>query len=102
MVETEVRKGVRKQRVGIVVRDSAHKTAVVAVTRRYRHSLYGKEITSVKKYLVHDEKNESKAGDRVRIVETRPLSRLKRWRLAEVLARARGAAAGACAEEAGK
>jgi small subunit ribosomal protein S17 len=77
----------RKERVGFVVSDAMSKTRVVKVERRLRHPLYGKEITVAKKFYVHDEKNESRKGDRVIIEETRPLSKLKRWRLVEVVAK---------------
>lgn len=82
---SETRDTKRKERTGVVVSDAMDKTVVVRVERRLRHPLYGKELRRFKKFHVHDEKNEAKVGDRVRIVETRPLSRLKRWRLAEIL-----------------
>ncbi len=78
----------RKEKIGIVVSDKMNKTRVVLVTRRVRHPLYGKEIKKQSKFYVHDEKNESKIGDRVRIMETRPLSRTKRWRLVAIEAKA--------------
>jgi small subunit ribosomal protein S17 len=86
-VETE--RGSRKTRVGTVVSDKMDKTVVVAVERRYAHPLYGKQVTRTKKYHAHDEKNEVHPGDVVRIVETRPLSKLKRWRVAELVERAK-------------
>lgn len=70
----------RKVRVGVVVSDKANKTIVVKVERRLAHPLYGKSVARSKKYHVHDEKNEYKVGDTVRIIETRPLSKTKRWR----------------------
>lgn len=70
----------RKVRVGVVVSDKANKTIVVTVERRLPHPLYGKSVAHTKKYHVHDENNEYKVGDTVRIVETRPLSKMKRWR----------------------
>jgi small subunit ribosomal protein S17 len=82
---TMIERNSRKERVGVVVSDAMNKTRVVKVDRRLRHPVYGKEITLSKKYHVHDEKNETKKGDVVRIMETRPMSRLKRWRLIEVL-----------------
>jgi small subunit ribosomal protein S17 len=85
-------RGRRKERVGRVISDKMDKTIVVEVERRVRHPLYGKEMRQSTKFYAHDEKDEARVGDRVRIVETRPLSRLKRWRLVEILARA-GAAA---------
>ncbi len=74
----------RKEKVGIVVSDKMNKTRVVMVERRVRHPRYGKEIKKRSKFYVHDEKNESKVGDKVRIMETRPLSRTKRWRLVAI------------------
>ena len=89
MSETiEAERGVRKERKGVVVSDKAAKTIVVRVTRRIRHPLYGKEMTVSKKFHAHDEKREAKVGDTVLIVESRPISRLKRWRLVEVVTRA--------------
>jgi small subunit ribosomal protein S17 len=85
-------RGVRKMRKGTVVSDKSAKTIVVSVTRRIRHPIYGKEITVSRKYHAHDEKGEAKIGDTVRIMECRPMSRLKRWRLVEVIARADAAA----------
>ena len=82
----EKNRGVRKERTGYVVSNAMQKTIVVRVERRKRHPLYGKEMRMFKKFYVHDEKNAAQVGDKVRIVETRPLSRLKRWRLIEVLA----------------
>lgn len=71
----------RKVRVGVVVSDKGDKTIVVQVERRLAHPLYGKGVGRTKRYHVHDEKNEYKVGDTVRITETRPLSKLKRWRV---------------------
>jgi len=81
-------KGRRKVRVGVVVSDKMDKTVVVAVPRSYRHPLYGKTIRRTKKYMAHDEQNACRVGDRVEIVETRPLSRHKRWRVRAILERA--------------
>jgi len=79
----------RRQRVsyGKVVKDKMQKTVVVAVTRHVPHPLYGKVVRRVSRLKAHDENNESKVGDQVRIVETRPLSKDKHWRVAEVLER---------------
>jgi small subunit ribosomal protein S17 len=77
----------RKRLVGRVTSDKMDKTVVVAVERTVRHSLYGKVLRRVKKYKAHDEQNECRVGDRVCIVESRPLSREKRWRVAEILER---------------
>jgi small subunit ribosomal protein S17 len=79
----------RKVRQGVVVSDVQDKTIVVRVQRTTTHPLYNKTIRVSKKYHVHDEANDAKVGDTVRIVETRPLSKLKRWRLAEVVERAK-------------
>jgi small subunit ribosomal protein S17 len=79
----------RKERVGTVVSDKMDKTIVVRVERRYTLPSYGRTMLEKKKYIAHDEKDECKAGDKVRIVETRPLSKTKRWRLAEIIQRAR-------------
>lgn len=87
MSEAATDRGVRKALKGTVVSDKSAKTIVVTVTRRIRHAAYGKEVTVSRKYHAHDEKSEAKMGDTVRIEECRPMSRLKRWRLVEVLAR---------------
>ena len=80
---------IRKTRVGTVVSDKMQKTVVVAIERRVAHPVYGKMITRTTRLKAHDEQNASKAGDTVRIVETRPLSKDKRWRVVEILERAR-------------
>jgi small subunit ribosomal protein S17 len=85
--ETSGDRNRRKVRVGLVVSDKADKTIVVKVERRYAHPLYGKGVTRTKKYHVHDEKNEYQVGDTVRITETRPLSKTKRWRVVGLLDR---------------
>jgi small subunit ribosomal protein S17 len=77
----------RKTRIGTVVSDKADKTVTVQVSRRFAHPLYGKQVAKTKKYLAHDEHNEFKVGDTVRMVETRPLSKSKRWRVAELIER---------------
>ena len=79
----------RKVRQGVVVSDVQDKTIVVRVQRTTTHPLYNKTIRVSKKYHVHDEANDAKVGDTVRIIETRPISKLKRWRLAEVVERAK-------------
>jgi small subunit ribosomal protein S17 len=84
MSETTSDRGLRKQRVGVVISDKGDKTIVVLVSRRAAHPLYGKVVSSSKKYHAHDENNEARKGDTVRIVETRPLSKMKRWRLLSV------------------
>ena len=80
--------GHRKQRVGEVVSNKMTKTIVVRVERRFPHPQYKKIVTAYKKFYAHDEKAEAKIGDTVRIEETRPLSKLKRWKLIEVVERA--------------
>ena len=79
----------RKTRTGIVVSDKMQKTVVVAIERRVAHPVYGKMITRTKRLKAHDEENSAKTGDTVRIVETRPLSKDKRWRVVEIVDRAR-------------
>ncbi|MDA8343292.1 MAG: 30S ribosomal protein S17 [Actinomycetota bacterium] len=88
-VQAEARPNGRKVREGIVVSDAMEATLVVAVVERVRHPRYGKTVQRTKRLYVHDAENAAKVGDRVRVVETRPLSKLKRWRLAEILERAR-------------
>ncbi len=80
-------RGKRKENVGVVVSSTMDKTIIVRVGRRIRHPRYGKEMTLFSKCYVHDGNNEAKPGDKVRIVEARPLSRTKRWRLVEILGR---------------
>ena len=79
----------RKVREGLVVSDSMDATVVVAVIERVRHPRYGKTVQRTKRLYVHDAENSAKVGDRVRVIETRPLSKLKRWRVSEILERAR-------------
>ena len=86
---TEARTNPRKVREGTVVSSSMDKTAVVSVVDRVRHPLYRKTLQRTKKLYVHDEQNDLNVGDRVRVQETRPLSKLKRWRILAVLERAR-------------
>jgi small subunit ribosomal protein S17 len=81
-------RGNRKSRVGVVVSNKMTKTVVVKVERRVANRKYGKIVTLAKKYKAHDEKEECQIGDRVRIVETRPISKDKRWRVAETLQKA--------------
>ncbi len=77
----------RQELIGVVTSSKMHKTIVVKVARTVQHAKYLRVIRSSKKYYAHDERNEAKPGDTVRIVASRPLSRLKRWRLAEIVAR---------------
>ncbi len=79
----------RKVREGKVVSTAMNKTAVVVMRRRLPHPVYGKYVSKDKKFYVHDEENQCQVGDVVRIMETRPLSKLKRWRLVEVIERAK-------------
>jgi small subunit ribosomal protein S17 len=79
----------RKTRVGLVVSDKMEKTVVVAIERRVPHPVYGKMMTRTTRLKAHDEENTAKAGDTVRIMETRPMSKDKRWRLVEIVSRAR-------------
>jgi small subunit ribosomal protein S17 len=81
-------RGNRKSRIGVVVSNKMTKTVVVKVTRRVADRKYGKIVTKAAKFKAHDEKQECKIGDKVRIVETRPISKDKRWRVAETLAKA--------------
>ena len=87
--ETEKRANGRKVREGIVSSNKMDKTAVVTVIERVRHPRYFKTVQRTKKLYVHDETNDLRVGDRVRVQETRPLSKQKRWRLVEILERAR-------------
>src|SRR3546814_14251426 len=91
---TTTRPDTRKFREGIVTSAGMDKTAVVTVTTRKPHPLYKKSMVRSKKLYVHDETNETKVGDRVRVQETRPLSQLKRWRLAESRSKQRGVGKG--------
>lgn len=97
MTETEVQqnegaqstdeRGGRKTRIGTVASDKSDKTVTVVVERRFSHPLYGKGVKRSKRYQAHDEKNEYRVGDVVRIMETRPLSKTKRWRVIELIER---------------
>ena len=87
--ETADRPNRRKVREGLVVSTSMDKTAIVAVVERVRHRRYAKTVQRTKRVFAHDETNDLKVGDRVRVSETRPLSKLKHWRVVEVLERAR-------------
>ena len=84
---TVLARGHRKERVGEVISNKMAKTIVVRVKRRFPHPRFRKVVTAYKKFYAHDEKGEAKPGDRVRIEETRPLSKTKRWRLIEVVER---------------
>ena len=86
--ETEAKKSIKNEKVGEVVSTKMAKTIVVQVSRRVPHPLYKRIVTKRKKFYAHDESNDAKLGDVVRIVECRPLSKLKRWKLGEVVRRA--------------
>jgi small subunit ribosomal protein S17 len=88
-MQNETERGSRKARMGTVLSDSMEKTVVVGVERQVPHRLYGKNVTRTKKYYVHDEDGQASRGDLVRIVETRPLSKTKRWRLVEIVTKAK-------------
>jgi small subunit ribosomal protein S17 len=87
--ENGAQRAARKLRVGVVVSDKMQKTVVVQIDRRMPHPVYGKMVTRSKRLKAHDEENSAKVGDTVRIMETRPLSKDKRWRLVEIVERAR-------------
>ncbi|MEZ4887364.1 MAG: 30S ribosomal protein S17 [Chitinophagales bacterium] len=82
-------RNLRKQRVGVVLSDKMQKTITVSIERKVQHPIYGKFIKKSKKYTAHDEQNDCNIGDIVRIMETRPLSKRKRWRLVEIIERAK-------------
>ena len=83
------KRGIRKTRVGVVISDKMDKTISVEIRTRVRHPLYGKIVNRTEKFKAHDENNECGIGDTVRIMETRPLSKTKRWRLVEVVEKAK-------------
>ena len=87
--QSATERSTRKTRVGLVVSDKMQKTVVVAIERRVPHPVYGKMMTRTTRLKAHDEENAAKAGDTVRIMETRPMSKDKRWRLVEIVSRAR-------------
>ena len=82
-------RGYRKTRVGVVVSDKMEKTIVVAIKTKVRHPLYGKMVNRTRKFKAHDEENACGIGDTVRIMETRPISKDKRWRLVEIIEKAK-------------
>jgi small subunit ribosomal protein S17 len=89
MQQNKKERGRRKVRAGRVVSNKMDKTIVVAIERRKRHSLYHKYITVTKKIMAHDEKNECEIGDSVRVMESRPLSKAKRWKLLQIVEKAK-------------
>ena len=82
-------RNLRKERTGLVVSNKMEKSIVVQIGRKVKHPIYGKFVKKTSRFVAHDEKNECNEGDTVRIMETRPLSRRKRWRLVEILERAK-------------
>jgi small subunit ribosomal protein S17 len=82
-------RNLRKTRTGVVVSNKMEKSITILVERRLRHPIYGKYVKKTKKFMAHDETNDANEGDLVRIMETRPLSKSKRWRLLEILERAK-------------
>jgi len=82
-------RNLRKERVGIVISNKMEKSIVVSEVKKVKHSMYGKFVLKTKKYMVHDEKNDCKIGDTVKIMETRPLSKSKCWRMVEIIERAK-------------
>lgn len=84
-----IERNLRKSRVGVVVSNSMDKTIIVAVNELKKHPLYKKHVKTTKKFAVHDENNECNVGDRVKIMETRPLSKTKSWRLTEIIEKAK-------------
>ncbi|WP_291274753.1 30S ribosomal protein S17 [Flavobacterium sp.] len=82
-------RNLRKERIGVVTSNKMDKSIVVAETSRVKHPLYGKFVLKTKKYVAHDEKNDCNIGDTVKIMETRPLSKTKCWRLVEIIERAK-------------
>ena len=83
------KRNLRKERIGVVSSNKMEKSIVVSEVKRVKHPLYGKFVLNTKKYVAHDEANECNEGDTVRIMETRPMSKSKRWRLVEILERAK-------------
>ena len=85
----EVKRNLRKERIGVVVSNKMDKSIVVEIERREKHPIYGKFIKKTNRFMAHDEKNECNIGDTVRIMETRPMSKNKCWRLVEIIERAK-------------
>ena len=85
----EIKRNLRKERIGVVVSNKMRKSIVVEVERREKHPIYGKFIKKTSRFMAHDEKNDCNIGDTVRIMETRPLSKRKCWRLVEIIERAK-------------
>ena len=85
----EIKRNLRKERIGVVVSNKMQKSIVVEIERREKHPIYGKFIKKTSRFMAHDEKEEGNIGDTVRIMETRPLSKRKHWRLVEIIERAK-------------
>lgn len=85
----EANRNLRKERMGVVVSDKMDKSIVIAVKRKVKHPVYGKFVNKTKKFVAHDEENSCNVGDYVKIMETRPLSKRKNWRLVEIIERAK-------------
>ena len=83
------KRNLRKERIGVVTSDKMQKSIVVSEVKKVKHPMYGKFVLKTKKYVAHDEQNDCKIGDRVKIMETRPISKSKCWRLAEIIERAK-------------
>ncbi|PIQ63331.1 MAG: 30S ribosomal protein S17 [Bacteroidetes bacterium CG12_big_fil_rev_8_21_14_0_65_60_17] len=88
-METDITRNARKERVGLVVSDKMDKTITVAIERRMKHPIYGKFVKKTSRIMAHDESNDAGEGDTVRVMEVRPLSKRKRWRLVEIIERAK-------------
>ena len=82
-------RNLRKERIGVVTSNKMQKSIVVSEVKRVKHPMYGKFVLKTKKYIVHDDKNDCNIGDTVKIMETRPLSKSKRWRMVEIIERAK-------------
>jgi len=85
----EIKRNLRKERIGVVTSNKMDKSIVVSEVKKVKHPMYGKFVTKTKKYVAHDETNDCNEGDTVRIMETRPLSKIKCWRLIEIIERAK-------------
>ena len=83
------KRNLRKERIGLVVSNKMDKSIVVQIERHFKHEIYGKFVKKTNKFVAHDEKNDCNIGDKVRIMETRPLSKMKNWRLVEIIERAK-------------
>jgi small subunit ribosomal protein S17 len=85
----ETKRNLRRERVGVVVSDKMDKSITIVVKTKQKHPIYGKFVNKTSKFMAHDEKNDCKVGDTVKIMETRPLSKSKNWRLVEIIERAK-------------